>query len=215
MGFVSSGLRDRKKAETRAALSAAAIRLGRQQGFDTVTAEAIARDAGVSTRTFHNYFSSKEEAALYYLEQAAFEWVDLIEHRPQDEDFWDTVRAIVFEIVDDPERELTETVAVARFVEESPALLAKKLEFDRSLSAAFKKAVARRTGLDPDRDLYPSLVQAAVGATVSAALGFFAEASEKGSTTAESAGEVVRLAMQQLERGFRAPLTGSTPLPPD
>ncbi|MGB7362710.1 MAG: TetR family transcriptional regulator [Rhodococcus sp. (in: high G+C Gram-positive bacteria)] len=206
---MTPGLRDRKKAETRAALSAAAIRLGRRSGFDSVTAEAIAREAGVSTRTFHNYFSSKEEAALHYLEQEAFEWVRRIEDRPAEESFWETVRVVVLGIVEDPARDLTETLAVARLVEESPALLARKLEFDRSLTEAFKKAVAKRTGLDPEVDLYPSLVQAAVGATVSAALGFFAE-----STTAESADAVVRLALQQLERGFAHPLVGSAPAPP-
>jgi AcrR family transcriptional regulator len=59
-----TGMRERKKAATRAALSAAAMRLALERGMENVTAEAIAEAADVAPRTFHNYFSSKEEAIV-------------------------------------------------------------------------------------------------------------------------------------------------------
>ncbi|MEU4391842.1 TetR family transcriptional regulator [Kribbella sp. NPDC023855] len=58
------GRRERKKRETRAALTAAALRLALEKGPDNVTVEEISEAADVSVRTFFNYFSHKEHAIL-------------------------------------------------------------------------------------------------------------------------------------------------------
>ena len=59
------GLRERKKLDTRRALSDAALQLMFERGIDSVTREAIADLAGVSLRTFSNYFTGKYEAVAY------------------------------------------------------------------------------------------------------------------------------------------------------
>ena len=69
------GLRERKKAETRAALSWAAIRLTVERGFENVKVEDIAAAAGVSPRTFNNYFASKGEAISPATSTASGGWV--------------------------------------------------------------------------------------------------------------------------------------------
>jgi AcrR family transcriptional regulator len=59
--------RARNKAATRRALRAATLDLGLQRGLDDVPVEEIAKRAGVSTRTFFNYFDTKDDAALIEL----------------------------------------------------------------------------------------------------------------------------------------------------
>ncbi|MEU7629752.1 TetR family transcriptional regulator [Nocardia sp. NPDC049220] len=56
-----SALRDRKRERTRRALLEAAAELFETQGYDETTVADIAAAADVGTRTFFNYFGSKEE----------------------------------------------------------------------------------------------------------------------------------------------------------
>lgn len=53
-------LRDRKREETRRAIAGAAYAIVRDAGVAAVTADAVAERAGVSRRTFFNYFPSVE-----------------------------------------------------------------------------------------------------------------------------------------------------------
>ncbi|MGA5895878.1 TetR/AcrR family transcriptional regulator [Streptomyces venetus] len=55
------GLRERKKRATRAALVAAAVRLAAEHGAENITVDAISEAAGVSARTFFNYFDSRDD----------------------------------------------------------------------------------------------------------------------------------------------------------
>jgi AcrR family transcriptional regulator len=59
--------RERNKRTTRRALRAAALELGLERGLAEVPIDEIARRAGVSPRTFFNYFDTKEDAALIEL----------------------------------------------------------------------------------------------------------------------------------------------------
>jgi AcrR family transcriptional regulator len=61
---VRPGLRDRKRALTRARIEAAAIDLVLRDGPEAVTVDAISDRADISQRTFFNYFESKEAAIL-------------------------------------------------------------------------------------------------------------------------------------------------------
>src|SRR5689334_3737040 len=85
------GLRERKKRQTRVALSQAAIRLCVLNGWADVTIEQIAAEANVSVRTFRNYFVGKAEAiAASHLERMLRIADDLLA-RPVGEPLWDSL----------------------------------------------------------------------------------------------------------------------------
>ncbi|MBM2615718.1 helix-turn-helix transcriptional regulator [Actinoplanes sp. LDG1-06] len=73
---MTGGLRERKKQATREALSAAALRLALERGPENVRVDDIAEAAGVSPRTYNNYFSSREQAIVAGLHTGQFAAVD-------------------------------------------------------------------------------------------------------------------------------------------
>lgn len=58
------GLRERRRASTRAEIIQAAAELVLERGLHEVTVEDIAEAAGVSPRTFFNYFPTKKAAVI-------------------------------------------------------------------------------------------------------------------------------------------------------
>ncbi len=60
----ASGLRERKKEQTRQALEETILRLVIEKGYENVTVEEVCEQVGISRKTFFNYFSSKRAAVL-------------------------------------------------------------------------------------------------------------------------------------------------------
>jgi AcrR family transcriptional regulator len=64
MTSLPAGLRERKKAKTRAAIREHALRLFEEQGYGATTVDQIAEAAEVSQSTFFRYFPAKEDVVL-------------------------------------------------------------------------------------------------------------------------------------------------------
>lgn len=152
------GRRERKKAETRCALSAAAMRLALERGVEHVTAEAIAEAADVAPRTFHNYFSSKEEAIVSEMADSLEKLTDGVRARPADEPIWDALQHAVVDALTGTPEELAELAAKMRVVNESRSLMPAQLTLFAQVGQVLAPAIAARTGTDVECDLYPRLV---------------------------------------------------------
>ena len=89
---LDSGLRARKKLQTRKALIEAAMRLYREKGYEGVTVAAIAREANVAPRTFFGYFESKEDVFLGRADERLEMLMDAIRRRDRSQPILAAVR---------------------------------------------------------------------------------------------------------------------------
>jgi AcrR family transcriptional regulator len=170
-----TGLRERKKAGTRRALSDAALSLAFERGLENVTRDEIANLAGVSLRTFNNYFAGKYEALAYRQTERMRRSVAALRRRPAGEPLWTSISQVVVEALQadfadvyGPEdqvpsrQELLEVRKMLMHPQVRNAL-------PQQLFDEWLDAVAERTGTDAECDLYPRLVVAVVRAVGDAA----------------------------------------------
>ncbi len=163
------GLRERKKQQTREALSWAAVRLAVERGFGNVLVEDIAAEAGVSPRTYNNYFSSKAEAIAWRHLDRARRTADLLRERPPDEPLWESITtAVLAQAGDDSAGPEPEWIAGVRLMLSEPGLQGEYLKAAMAADRECAVAIAERTGTDA-RDMYPQLVAAAIGAAIQVA----------------------------------------------
>ena len=76
------GLRERKKQQTRRAISDAAMRLFLERGFDQVSVAEVARAADVSEETVFNYFPTKEDLVYERMDTFEHELLAAVRERP-------------------------------------------------------------------------------------------------------------------------------------
>lgn len=140
--------RDRRKRLTRQALRRAALELGLEHGFSSVSVEAVAERAGVSTRTFFNYFASKEDAALldlFQIDDAAVTTLGQGESATAWHDLCELFAADLERAVEDP--------ALLQFFalqEQNPGLAGRQLATFARLEARVSAAVQQRLDGWPD-----------------------------------------------------------------
>src|SRR5690606_27273926 len=161
-----SGLRERKKRATREALQAAALRLALERGPERVHVEDIADAVGVSPRTYHNYFSSREQAIVAALTAERESRVAAaVAARDAGAGLADAVIDAVVEQYTDPREEAREVLLM---ITNSPALRASYLDAVTAMEAPLAEAILeRRPGLDR---LTARVLSAGVGAATRVAV---------------------------------------------
>jgi AcrR family transcriptional regulator len=166
-GVPAPGRRERKKRETRAALTAAALRLALEKGPDNVTVEEISEAADVSVRTFFNYFSHKEHAILGRDPDDLELALRRVREAPDDESPLTTMRKIVAKVLDDLEQIGNHETAFSQrigLIMQSPNLLAQFVVLGTEDERELAQALAERMG-EPPGSPRPALI---VGATTMA-----------------------------------------------
>ncbi|MEV1007231.1 TetR family transcriptional regulator [Streptomyces sp. NPDC049881] len=148
-----TGLRERKKAATRQAVHEAALRLTVEHGIENVTVEAIADAAGISRRTFSNYFANKEDALLFGDEYLTGLLLAAVRARPREESAWTALRAgAVATFLRQEHLPLERQWAVrTRLAMRHPSLLARQLAGRVALENDLADAVAGRPGTEEVR----------------------------------------------------------------
>jgi AcrR family transcriptional regulator len=163
------GLRERKKARTRAAIREHALRLFREQGYDATTVEQIAEAADVSPSTFFRYFPTKEDVVL--LDELDVLAIGAFEAQPADLSpiaaFRAAARDAFASLGADELARLRETAELTLTV---PELRARAMdEFGRTIGV-IAEAVARRSGRDQDDFAVRILAGAIVGVIMAATM---------------------------------------------
>jgi AcrR family transcriptional regulator len=164
-----AGLRERKKARTRAAIREHALRLFREQGYHATTVEQIAEAAEVSPSTFFRYFPTKEDVVL----QDDFDLitVEAFVAQPATMSVIAAYRAAAAQMYGSlsPE-DLAGFRASVELSLTIPEVRARALdEFAKAIDVT-AEGVARRTGRAPDDPAVRSVSGALVGVVMSATL---------------------------------------------
>jgi AcrR family transcriptional regulator len=166
-----TGLRERKKVDTRRALSDAAMQLAFERGLENVTRDEIAARADVSLRTFNNYFGNKYEAVAYRQIQRMERSLSAFRERPADEPLWTAITEAILEPLA-AEGAVGVLPTHGQLAEIRKVVLAPEMRvtISKKLFADWVAAIAERTGTDPERDMYPRLVAGVMRAVGEAAI---------------------------------------------
>ena len=165
----TTGLRERKKAQTRSAISSAVMLLALDRELDAVTVDDIAAAANVSVRTFHNYFGSKEEALVASWRSEFEVHLDELRARPADEPILVSLEHVLAGIAAGTVDHPLDLATQSDVLWTSTVMAHRRSVLLDEVTRMVTDVVAARTGTDASTDIYPRLVTAAaITATVTA-----------------------------------------------
>ena len=180
-----TGLRDRKKAQTRLAISDVATRLFVERGFENVSVAKIALEADVSRKTVFNYFPRKEDLVFDREEEGRALVRDTIAARGMRSPV-DAFQTLMRSLVDTghPLFRVTErTAGFWRAVAASPALTARARELEVTLADDLAEMLSDAVGrphADPDARLAAAMLMATLVVAYGEALRIYGKNLEPG-----------------------------------
>ena len=191
------GLRERKKARTRASIREHALRLFGEQGYAATRVEQIAEAAEVSPATFYRYFPTKEDVVLQ--DDLDLLTLEALEAQPPGLSPLAAVRGAVAAAragftAEERER-FRQTTELTMAV---PEIRARALdEFARTIDVT-AAVLARRSGRKPDDVAVRALAGAIFGVILASTLPVL----EQGRIDLDAIFAIVDTGLAQLEAGF-------------
>jgi AcrR family transcriptional regulator len=150
-----TGLRERKKQQTRLRIIEIALDLCDTQGFDATTVEQIANAADVSPRTVNRYFDSKEDIVLGPVQDFDVAVAETLCGLPVGGNELEALREALLQVIDQAAEgsgpvSFRQFQQMQRILRSSPAVNARSLEHADNKSIAIAAVVAERLGTQPD-----------------------------------------------------------------
>jgi AcrR family transcriptional regulator len=166
---MTSGLRERRKQQTRQAISDTATAMFAARGFDHVTIAEVAEAAGVAKMTVTNYFARKEDLVFDRAEGIIRHLADVVATRAPGESMLAAIRRDYAEAVARADVTLgLSSPEFARMIVGSPALISRALEMLDQREQALGDAIAAELGDDGSQPRVVAALLASVHRVLSA-----------------------------------------------
>ncbi len=194
------GRRSRKRSQTRAALADAALRLFAEKGYENTTIEDITDVVDVSSRTFYQYFASKEDVLFTDIDHEPF--LAEIRAQPLDSSDLEAIRDAYIVCLPSEDRSVSErTVLMKKALESTPTLQGRNFQLQSEFRIVIAGALAARRGL-AEPDLAMTLTAAIAQAAMHLAYDRWAEADGQSDVRDE-----LRLLFAMVETSVRSTRT--------
>jgi AcrR family transcriptional regulator len=179
--IIEGGLRERKRAATRAAITAVARSLTAERGLNGYTVDEVCGQAGISRRTFFNYFPSKEDAIIGHVDDAFP--ADIVEvflrggaASPPGEISATLFQDLVTLMLRMSERMSTseeETRQLIRVIQKEPQLMLRVIGVSEEREADFARLLAAREGVAPEHPVVRMAVALVGGIARKSSMAYF------------------------------------------
>jgi AcrR family transcriptional regulator len=151
-------IQEKKRDLVRQEISRAAWLLFAARGYERTTVDEIAREAGVSRRTFFRYFTSKEDVVVGTSDEVAEDFLAAFAARPRAEAPIVSIRRALRALVEARLADPGEAAAIIRQLRESRTLRRAMLERHARMEERLARRLARRLGTNPRKDPTPALL---------------------------------------------------------
>ena len=139
-----TGLRARKRQQTRERLTRAAMALFLERGFEATTLDDIAAAADVSRRSFFHYFASKEDVVFAWQEEFTVALMAAVAARPASESMLTAAENAISAVA--RQVDAKDAIAMSCLKRDNPALRARDQVKYEKLEQTLAEALGKRAG---------------------------------------------------------------------